>query len=150
MLAVGVLAHVLAASARETSSFDAGWLFQLGDAGYDPTCNESAFSPRPPGTICNGATIIFVSSAELCEAACCGNPACTYWQYCEHPCMPSGAVASVWGCSNGYDACPVKTPSTNWTSGARVRHAWHPPLPRTRTRTRPACPVSDTSDLHGG
>lgn len=115
---------------RETSSFDEGWLFQLGDAGYaaQPTCDSpSPFSKNLSGSICTGGTTIFVSSAELCERACCGNPACTYWQWCEQPCLP---VSPGWGCQNGYDACPTKKAAANWTAMARDGTA--PPRPQPR------------------
>ena len=71
---------------RETTSFDLGWKFQLGDGGYEQGCNTSAFTTNFSTTICAGAEEVFVSSAELCESACCGNPDCTSWQYCEQPC----------------------------------------------------------------
>ena len=128
-VAVVLLALCAPVSARETTSFDAGWLFQLGDAGYDrrPDCNASSFAPQTPGTICKGKpSMIFVASAKLCEAACCGNPDCTFWQFCDpsHHCLPA---SPVWGCYNGYDACPVKEPATNWTAMARTAP---PPPPR--------------------
>jgi hypothetical protein len=82
-----VLGLCVAVSGRETQSFDVGWQFQLGDDGYDLPCNTSAFTTNLSGTFCTGATMVFVSSAELCESACCGNPDCTSWQYCEQPCM---------------------------------------------------------------
>ena len=110
-------------SARETHSFDSDWLFQLGDAGYaHPLCNSSDFSTNLSGTFCKGGTEIFVSSRDLCEAACCGNPHCTYWQWCEQPCVPA---SPGWGCRNGYDSCPGKEGATNWTSMARAA----PPAP---------------------
>ena len=115
-------------SGRETTPFNAGWRFQLGDAGYDrqPDCNSSAFKPQPANTICVGATPIFVSSAALCEAACCGNPDCTYWQWCDpaHSCTPA---QPKWGCSNGYDACPARVPATNWVAMTRSSP---PPAPQ--------------------
>ena len=128
LVALGACASlVMSVSARETTSLDAGWRFQLGDAGYELPCNTSAFSPRPPGAICKGGDtmMIFVTSAELCESACCGNPACTFWQFCDpaHKCLPA---SPGWGCYNGYDSCAVKEPATNWTGGARST----PPPPK--------------------
>ena len=117
LLALSSSALCWSASARETSSFDANWLFQLGDAGYAPPCNPSAFSTNLSGHFCTGGTeMIFVSSRELCESACCGNPRCTFWQWCEQPCLPA---SPGWGCRNGYDTCPTSKGATNWTSMAR-------------------------------
>ena len=86
--AVGLLITLLsdAVVGRVVTSLDVGWRFQLGDAGYELPCNTSAFTTNVTGTRCSGATPIFVSSAELCELACCGNPDCTDWQWCEQPC----------------------------------------------------------------
>lgn len=134
MLSVAVLAMLAmfsTAVARETSSFDQNWLFQLGDAGYAPqlSCNHSSFMQNLTTERCAGASMIFVSSAALCEAACCGNPACTFWQWCEQPCLPA---SPGWGCQNGYDACPVKQPTTNWT-GAQGRKTEGESLPPSKT-----------------
>ena len=109
-------------SARSTSSFDTNWRFQLGDVGYAKPCNTSVFKNfSQAGTICAGGSqaTIFVSSAELCESACCGNPSCTFWQFC----APSGTCAPaqpMWGCQNGYDSCDAKKSATNWTGMARA------------------------------
>jgi hypothetical protein len=105
-------------AARQTSSFDSNWRFQLGDAGYGhPLCNSSDFSTNMSGTSCPSSTMMFVSSRELCEAACCGNPRCTFWQWCEQPCVPA---SPGWGCRNGYDSCPGKKAAINWTSMVRA------------------------------
>ena len=50
-------------------TFRQNWLFTLGDAGYAhlPRCDESTFSHNLTGNWCQGATMIFVSSRELCE-----------------------------------------------------------------------------------
>ena len=66
--AVALLALCAGVSARQTSSFDTNWRFKLGDAGYAPACNTSAFSANLSGTFCKKASMVFVSSAELCES----------------------------------------------------------------------------------
>lgn len=38
------------ALARTRTPFDSGWLFQLGDAGYAPACDTSAFTRNLSGT----------------------------------------------------------------------------------------------------
>jgi hypothetical protein len=125
--------------ARETWSFDADWRFQLGDAGYDhPPCDPAAFSTNLSAALCAGSTMIFVSSRALCEAACCGNPQCVYWQWCEQPCHPA---SPGWGCKNGYDSCPAKQPATNWTGMARAAPQSSPRAPPT-TCTDASLPCS--------
>jgi beta-galactosidase len=120
-------------SARVKSSFDTNWLFKLGDDGYAPSCNPSAFATNLSGTFCKGSTMIFVSSRELCESACCGNPDCTFWQWCEQPCLPQ---SPGWGCYNGYDTCPSRESAVNWTTMARAT----PPTP-----TPPPTPCMNAS-----
>jgi beta-galactosidase len=116
------------ATAREIVEFDSDWQFQLGDAGYAPPCNTSAFSTNLSGSVCDGGTgtLIFVSTRELCEQACCGDPRCTYWEWCEQPCLPA---SPGWGCKNGYDSCPTRSPAQNWTAMARAAPRTPPPTP---------------------
>ena len=54
----------------------------------------------------------------VCAQRCCGNPDCTFWQYCD-PSLSCLPASPAWGCHNGYDACPVKEPATNWAAMAR-------------------------------
>ena len=115
------LAAIGVAAARFTVPFDANWRFQLGEvAAYAEPCDKSAFRNfTQPDTKCDGGNqaMVFVSSPALCESACCGNPRCTYWEYCDNlVCFPK---SPGWGCVNGYDECPTKKPATNWSGGVR-------------------------------
>ena len=122
-----LLAIFLTAAARQRTPFDDNWRFVLGDAGYAPACDTSAFTANLSGTRCLGGQMIFVSSAELCEAACCGNPQCTNWQWCEQPCVPR---SPGWGCYNGVSCAANTTVGVqNWVGAARALPAPAPPPP---------------------
>ena len=105
---------------REISSFNENWLFQLGDTGYAPPCDTSTFTTNLSNIKCAGSSTIFVSTRELCEEACCTDPNCKYWQYCDpsEPCVPA---QPAWGCNHGYDDCATKEGGgTNWTGSLRT------------------------------
>ena len=127
----------LCISVRVKTPFDTNWRFKLGNSGYDPGgCKPSAFSTNLSGVFCKGATMIFVSSRELCESACCGNPACTFWQWCEQPCLPA---SPGWGCFNGYDTCTSKESATNYTTMARATLPTPIPPPTLCTNASQPC-----------
>lgn len=87
--------------------------------------------------------MIFVSSRELCESACCGDPTCLVYQFCEQPCLPR---SPGWGCYNGGGVaggtCAVNTTGAgvaNWTVFARPPPPPAPPPPASCTSPTLPC-----------
>ena len=130
---------LVCAYSREVISFDADWLFLLGDGGYREVCDTAAFSMRLNNTFCHGSTMIFVSTRELCEEACCGDPTCLIYQWCEQPCVPR---SPGWGCYNGNQCSSNVTGAENWTSFARTQPAPTPPPPSLCVDPALPCSVS--------
>ena len=72
------------ALAREEYDLNRGWRFALdagGAAGYN--CTEDTFPIDLGGAQCFGLVHLpYVTSADGCRAACCGDDACGVWQCC--------------------------------------------------------------------
>lgn len=132
-------AYPLLAESRTVIPLTTGWRFLLGDGSYGKPCDQNAFSIPLNGTFCEHTNMIFVSTRELCEAACCGDPTCLIYQWCEQPCLPR---SPGWGCYNGNQCSSNLTTAVNWTVVARQPPAPAPPPPG--DCTDPTLPCSDT------
>lgn len=122
---------------RVRLTFDAGWLFNLGDPpGFD-MCSINGSFPLPlNNTQCWGLSPVGdVPSEQACMDACCAQPSCQMYNYCPPGatlCTPGTCWVGPFGdtCVNG----------TQWLS--RGRAAALPPPPQT---TGPETPAFDDS-----
>ena len=126
------------ASAGESSSFDAGWRFVLGDSTYNPpACDATGFTVNISGTQCYGMSATGGATPEACQNSCCLNPQCTIWQF--------DASNNQGACWTGSD-CSSNVSNPAWTSFQRPTPGPTPP-PRAEctSAAEPCAPGFDDS-----
>ena len=127
-LRVALLALATAAASafsRTREPFDSAWQFHLGDLGFGPSCNASAFTINYTNIQCMQQNPNPAQTQAACENACACDPTCNVWQWC-----PTGNCGlGGHGCWLGSNVSACTGKGDGWVSFARVPPTPGPPAP---------------------
>jgi hypothetical protein len=120
------------AAYRTRESFDFGWNYLLGDAGYSPTCDASDFTQNISGVQCYGLNQGQGLTPEECACSCEADQTCTIWQF--------DSSNNQGPCWTGSD-CSDNVTNAAWISFERAAPQPQPPQPPVCSNSSLACSV---------